>query len=62
MTDEQELYSASDLARAAKVTPGYVARLCRNGTIPARKFGSTWLIRAEDAEKWLRERSEGHNG
>ncbi len=58
MSDKPAIYSASDLARAANVTPGYVARLCRRGEIPAMKLGTTWIIRAADAEKWLAARRE----
>jgi excisionase family DNA binding protein len=58
MTDKLELLSASDLARKANVSASYVARLCRKGEIPATKMGTVWLIRAEDAETWLEQRSE----
>lgn len=58
MSDESKLYSASDLAKRAGVSPSYVARLCRTGKLPATRLGGTWIIRAEDAERWLAERTE----
>jgi len=58
MSDTPKILSASDLARAAGVTPGYIARLCRHGKIPARKLGSTWIIQERDAEAWLAKHSE----
>lgn len=61
MTDELDLLSASDLADKADISPSYVARLCRQGKIRATKIGTVWLIRTEDAEAWLRERSKHQN-
>ena len=61
MTETSDLYSASSLAERAKVSPSYVARLCRRGEIPATKLGTVWLIRAEDAEAWLAKRFEHHD-
>ncbi|MFA5266039.1 MAG: helix-turn-helix domain-containing protein [Opitutaceae bacterium] len=58
MSDKSELYSASDLAKKANVSPSYVARLCRTGELPALKMGTVWLIKAADAEAWLATRSE----
>ena len=53
---EQYDYTASSLATAAGVTFSHVARLCREGRIPARKFGSSWQIRYKDGQAWLAER------
>jgi len=60
---EQDDYTASSLATAAGVTFSHVARLCREGRIPARKFGSSWRswqIRYEDGQRWLAERQAKH--
>lgn len=61
MSETPKIYSASDLARAAKVTPAYIARLCRQGKIPATKLGSTWVIQARDADRWLAKHSQNPN-
>lgn len=53
---EQQDYTATSLAAAAGVHFSHVARLCREGRIPARKFGNVWLIRFADGQRWLAER------
>lgn len=61
---EPKLYSATDLAKRANVSLSYVARLCRQGVIPAVKMGHMWIIEPDDARVWLesRQRSEGQPG
>ena len=61
MSETPKIYSASDLARAAGVTPGYIARLINAGKIPATKLGTTWIIQARDAEEWLAKHSKSRN-
>ena len=52
-TQEQD-WTASSLARAAGVGADYVARLCRNGKIPAVKVGNAvWVITNKDGLAWL---------
>jgi excisionase family DNA binding protein len=51
-------YTASELARKAGVTPGYVARLCRKGSLEATKVGGVWIISPEVAQRWLEKRGE----
>ena len=53
---ETQDFTASSLAEAAGVHFSHVARLCRQGRIPARKFGSAWVIRYEVGRQWLEER------
>lgn len=51
----------ADLAakRGKPVTARYIARLCADGTIEARKSGvyprQTWLIDREEADRWVAE-------
>lgn len=50
-------YTATTLAAAAGISKTYVARLCRQGKIPAVKLSPTvWLIRYEDGVAWLEAR------
>jgi len=50
-------FTASSLAEAAGVDNSYIARLCRQGKIPAIKLNpQTWLIRYEDGAAWLEAR------
>jgi excisionase family DNA binding protein len=53
---KHEDFTASSLAKAAGVHYTYIARLCRQGRIPARKFGPVWLIHYEDGVAWLEAR------
>jgi len=53
---EKQDFTASSLAEAAGVHFSHVARLCQQGRIPARKFGSAWVIRYEVGQRWLEER------
>lgn len=47
-------FTASSLAAAAGVDKSYIARLCRQGIIPAVKLSPmVWLIRYEDGAAWL---------
>ena len=56
-------YTTRELAALAvdngrAVTPRYIAKLCQNGRLPARKVGSgvraVWLIAENDALRWLK--------
>lgn len=54
---EQTAFTASSLAEAAGIDKSYIARLCRQGKIPAIKLNpQTWLIRYEDGAAWLEQR------
>lgn len=56
MDEKREPFTASSLAKAADVSPSYIASLCRDGRISARKFGPAWLIPYDEGEAWLAER------
>lgn len=53
--NEQD-YMATTLAEEAGVHFTYVARLCRQGKLPCRKFGRYWVISFADGQRWLEER------
>jgi hypothetical protein len=55
-TNEPRFYTARMLAEAANVSSSYVARLCRQGQIPAEKIGHTWIIDTKTAAAFLAER------
>jgi excisionase family DNA binding protein len=50
-------WTTDELAQAAGVSTVYIRRLCKNGTIGARKFGWAWLIPYEEGQRWLEERA-----
>lgn len=55
-SDAPQDYTASSLAEAAGVHYSHIARLCREGRIPARKFASLWIITYADGQQWIAER------
>ena len=54
----EDIVSAATAASFLGVHPETVKRLCRDGSLPASKFGKAWLIRSEDLERF----SEGYKG
>jgi len=59
--NEKEPFTASSLAAAADIKHTYVARLCRQGKLEAKKFGSAWLIPYEVGAAWLEARKAKRN-
>ena len=49
---QDDVVSASDAAVRLGVHPETVKRLCRQGALPASKFGRSWLIRRTDLERF----------
>lgn len=56
MNSEQTDYTVTTLAQTANVHRTYIARLCKQGKIPAKRVGFVWIIRYEDGQRWLEER------
>ena len=46
-----ETYTVEEVAQALKLHPYTIRRLCREGKIPAFKFGGQWRFKKEDIEK-----------
>lgn len=44
------LITITQAAQIAGVSESYLRRLCRQGKIPARKYGWVWLIEEQDLE------------
>ena len=53
-----ETYTAEEVARALKVDPYTIRRLCREGKIPAFKFGGQWRFKKEKLDAWMEKQSE----
>ena len=47
--------SPKDLADMVGYHPFSIARLCREGVIPATKFAGKWLIHEKDVKKFIEE-------
>ncbi|MCK4326117.1 helix-turn-helix domain-containing protein [bacterium] len=52
-----EAFTIDEVAKAIKLHPYTVRRLCREGKIPAFKFGGQWRFKKEDIEKFLGKRA-----
>ncbi len=53
MENQPRPYTATDLARIARVSVVYVARLCKQGKIEAVKLGPSWTIARSVGDAWL---------
>ncbi len=51
-----EFYTVEEVAKALKLHPYTVRRLCREKKIPAFKFGGQWRINKDDLEKFIKSR------
>ena len=49
----QEYLSTADAAKIAHCTPGYIAKLCRQGYLPGTRQGSSWLVSESDLTSYL---------
>jgi excisionase family DNA binding protein len=47
-----ETFTVDEVARAVKLHPYTIRRLCRDGKIPAFKFGGQWRFDVKEIEKW----------
>lgn len=52
MAKSIEAYTIEEIAKALKLHPYTVRRLCREGKVPCYKFGGQWRLRKDDMEKW----------
>jgi len=49
-----ETYTVEEIADGLKLHPYTIRRLCREGKIPAFKFGGQWRFRKDEIDKWSR--------
>ena len=47
-----ETYTTDEVAQALKLHPYTVRRLCREGKVPAFKFGGQWRFDKSEIEEW----------
>jgi excisionase family DNA binding protein len=52
MAKSIDAYTVEEIAKALKLHPYTVRRLCREGKVPCYKFGGQWRLRKDDMEKW----------
>jgi excisionase family DNA binding protein len=56
-----ETYTVEEVAEALKLHPYTIRRLCREGKIPAFKFGGQWRFRKDEIDRWSRYRTRYKN-
>ena len=49
-------YTVNELAEAAGVTPTRIRQMLLAGELEGKKWGTAWVIKAKEAEKYLKER------
>ena len=59
---DKATYSIEDVMRLTGLGRGLVYAALRDGTIPARKVGSRWLIPKQRFHEWLNSPSEDQKG
>jgi len=52
MTKVAKVYTVDEVAKALKLHPYTVRRLCREGKIPCFKFGGQWRFDKGELDKW----------
>ena len=55
-----ETLTPNEVAKGLKLHPFTVARLAREGKIPAFKVGGVWRFRKDEIEKWMVRQGNGH--
>ena len=48
-----ETLTPSEVAKSLKLHPFTVARLAREGKLPAFKVGGVWRIKKDEFERWI---------
>ena len=48
-----ETYTVEEVAKALRVDPYTIRRLCREKKLPAFKFGGQWRFKKEKLDAWL---------
>lgn len=52
MNKSVEYYTIEEVAKALRLHPYTVRRLCREGKVPGFKFGGQWRFRKDEIDKW----------
>ena len=54
----EEFLTVEEVAKALKLHPYTVRRLCREGKIPCFRFGGQWRFRVDAMEKWSKKSTQ----
>ena len=59
LLDNDQQVTVTQLARKTGINPSGIRAEINRGNLPAKKFGKTWIIEAEDAAVWLANPARG---
>ena len=54
----EEVYTVEEVAKALKLHPYTIRRLCRENKIPAFKFGGQWRFDIKEIDEWRKNQSK----
>ncbi|MBU3911090.1 MAG: helix-turn-helix domain-containing protein [Candidatus Omnitrophica bacterium] len=54
--------TVKDIAEYLDMHPMTIYKFVKNGRIPAFKVGTSWRIKRESIQKWIKEREQSANG
>ena len=58
MKKSVDYYTAEEVAKTLRLHPYTIRRLCREGKIPAFKFGWQWRFRKSAIEAWAKKQEK----
>jgi len=62
MTKLKEVMTVKDIAEYMDMHPMTIYKYVKEGNIPAFKIGSSWRIRRESIQKWIKENEQQRKG
>lgn len=62
MVKSRDVMTVIDVADYLKVHPMTIYKYVREGKIPAFKIGTSWRIKKDSIEKWMKENEHHNNG
>lgn len=60
MEENLEVYTVEEVAKALRLHPYTVRRLCREKRVPAFKFGGQWRFKKEDIDLLIKKVKDGN--
>ncbi len=62
MNKTKEVLTVKDIAEYMDIHPMTIYKYVKDGRIPAFKIGSSWRIRRDSIQKWIKENEQQKKG
>lgn len=62
MAKAKQVMTVKDIAEYLDMHPMTIYKFVKEGRIPAFKVGTSWRIKRESIQKWIKEREQSANG